>query len=260
VTITIHAVNDVPVAVDDTYSMRQATVLSGASVLGNDSDADSDPLVVVPVTDPQHGTVSWNADGSFTYVPNPDFSGTDSFTYMASDGSTHSNQATVSVSVLAAHDRIADLIERIRDLQDQGVLNRGLANALVQKIAVIERGLRGGQLTAAANLVQAFGHQVNALRKAGILQADQAQDLAEAVRNLLAGITSNTPKAQKPQSPPDKPKQDASKLEAQLVARESATDKKTHGHHQGHLAVDAAIASLARLDLSLSHQKHCKSR
>jgi hypothetical protein len=40
--------------------------------------------------------LNFNADGSFSYTPNPNFNGTDSFTYKASDGNLASNTATVS--------------------------------------------------------------------------------------------------------------------------------------------------------------------
>ena len=47
----------------------------------------------------RHGSVALNADGSFTYTPNPGFAGPDSFSYQASDGSLISNVATVSLAV-----------------------------------------------------------------------------------------------------------------------------------------------------------------
>ena len=45
-----------------------------------------------------------NADGSFTYTPNANFNGTDSFTYTASDGTADSNVATVTITVDAVND------------------------------------------------------------------------------------------------------------------------------------------------------------
>ena len=44
------------------------------------------------------------ADGSFTYTPNADFNGTDSFTYTASDGTAASNVATVTMTVTGVND------------------------------------------------------------------------------------------------------------------------------------------------------------
>ena len=55
-------------------------------VLGNDTDVEGDPLTAIKVSDPLHGTLTLNADGSFTYTPNGNFNGNDSFTYKANDG------------------------------------------------------------------------------------------------------------------------------------------------------------------------------
>ena len=53
---------------------------------------------------PANGTVTLNADGSFTYTPNANFNGTDSFTYTANDGTADSNVATVTITVTAVND------------------------------------------------------------------------------------------------------------------------------------------------------------
>ena len=66
-------------------------------MLGNDTDADR-PLTAV-YTDPQHGTLSHNPDGNFTYTPGSNFNGQDSFTYRANDGQSDSAPATVTISV-----------------------------------------------------------------------------------------------------------------------------------------------------------------
>ncbi|UXA15896.1 Ig-like domain-containing protein [Mycobacterium sp. SMC-4] len=103
VTITVTAVNDAPVAVDDVFTVDEDTVLTG-NVLTNDSDVDGDDLTVTLVTGPSNGTLTLNADGSFTYTPNPDFHGSDSFTYTASDGLSASGVATVTITVTAVND------------------------------------------------------------------------------------------------------------------------------------------------------------
>ena len=46
-----------------------------------------------------HGTLTLNADGGFTYTPNAGFSGPDSFTYHANDGTADSNIVTVSLGI-----------------------------------------------------------------------------------------------------------------------------------------------------------------
>ena len=98
--------NDPPVAVDNSYNATEDTTLTiiAPGVLGNDTDADSDPLTAVIDVGPGDGGLTLNADGSFTYTPNGNFNGSDSFTYHANDGQDDSNIATVSITVAAAND------------------------------------------------------------------------------------------------------------------------------------------------------------
>jgi len=51
------------------------------------------------VSDVVQGSLSFNPDGSFTYTPNTDFFGSDSFTYRVTDGLATSNNATVTIVV-----------------------------------------------------------------------------------------------------------------------------------------------------------------
>ena len=106
VTITVNPVNDDPTAEADSYSTDEDTelVIGAPGLLENDSDADGDPLTAVLGTGPANGTVTLNADGSFSYMPNADFSGSDSFTYKASDGSGESEETTVSITVNPVND------------------------------------------------------------------------------------------------------------------------------------------------------------
>lgn len=95
-----------PVAVADTYVTAEDTLLSvpAPGVLGNDSDVDSSPITATIVAYPTHGVIVLDANGSFFYEPNPDYSGPDSFTYTASDGLAASNTATVAITVDAVND------------------------------------------------------------------------------------------------------------------------------------------------------------
>src|SRR5262249_47721424 len=106
VNITINAVNDAPVAVNDSYSVNEDTTLSvtAPGVLGNDSDVDSPSLSAVLVTGPAHGTLTLNANGSFPHTPPTHHTAPDSFTYRASDGSLQSNTATVSITINPVND------------------------------------------------------------------------------------------------------------------------------------------------------------
>jgi len=101
VTLTILPANHAPVAVDDNFitGPNVSLTVSAAGVLSNDTDVDGDPLTAIKVTDPAHGVLTLNADGSFTYTPNAGFAGLDSFTYRANDGKADSNVATVTINV-----------------------------------------------------------------------------------------------------------------------------------------------------------------
>ena len=105
VTITVDSVNDAPVAGADSFNVAEDGVLND-DVLSNDSDLDGDTLTVntTPVVDPTNGTVQLNADGTFTYTPNGNFAGTDSFTYEATDGNGGTAQATVAITVDSVND------------------------------------------------------------------------------------------------------------------------------------------------------------
>jgi len=110
-TIVVTAVNDAPVANADSYTMNQGDVLTvaglataalgGTGVLANDTDVENSALTASKLTDPAHGMVTLNANGGFTYTPDTNFHGVDSFTYRANDGSLNSGAATVSITVLA---------------------------------------------------------------------------------------------------------------------------------------------------------------
>ncbi len=111
----VTAMNTAPVANNDggaSYTVApNSPGVSFPSVLANDTDVDSAPasLRAVLVSSPQHGALTFNANGTFTYTPAAGFSGTDTFTYQANDGvwsrdpsvpmSANSNTATVTITV-----------------------------------------------------------------------------------------------------------------------------------------------------------------
>ena len=98
VNIAVNPMNDVPVAANDSYGTDEDTALNvaGPGVLENDTDVDGDALNAVLASGPAYGTLTMNPDGSFTYTPNANYNGPDSFTYKANDGTADSNIATVS--------------------------------------------------------------------------------------------------------------------------------------------------------------------
>lgn len=96
--------NQPPIAVNDAYETTANTPLNQAApgVLNNDSDPEGTPLTAKLVSAPSHGTLTLNADGSFAYAPAANYTGSDSFTYMANDGTTDGNIAAVTITVLQA--------------------------------------------------------------------------------------------------------------------------------------------------------------
>ena len=104
VTITITGVNDAPVGVADSLTISEDAAATVISVLSNDTDAEDSALSVVFKTAGSNGTVVNVGDGTVTYEPNANFSGSDTFTYIASDGTEQSELTTVTVTVDAVND------------------------------------------------------------------------------------------------------------------------------------------------------------
>ncbi len=100
VTVSVTAVNDAPVVSASAGSGAEETTITGVF---SGSDVDSSDLTYAVGTQAGHGTVTLTGD-TWSYIPNANFNGTDSFTFTASDGSLSSGPATVTVSVTAVND------------------------------------------------------------------------------------------------------------------------------------------------------------
>ena len=93
----INPSNSQPNAQDDSIDLDGDEAVT-FDVLENDSDADNDTLTILSNTEPSKGTLVLNEDGTFTYTPDEDFTGTDSFTYTVDDGNGGTDSATVTVN------------------------------------------------------------------------------------------------------------------------------------------------------------------
>ena len=93
--------NTSPVAAADSYSTgrNNTLVVPAAGVLGNDTDPQGNPLTAVMDAGTSHGGISLNSSGGFTYTPASGYTGPDSFTYHARDGSLNSNVVTVNITI-----------------------------------------------------------------------------------------------------------------------------------------------------------------
>ncbi len=94
-----------PAATNDQYAVNKNQTLTVAApgVLSNDTDFLNSPLTAILQTNPAHGTLVWDPakQGGFTYTPTSGYTGTDSFTYKATDGVLTSSAATVTITVNA---------------------------------------------------------------------------------------------------------------------------------------------------------------
>ncbi|MFQ6610366.1 MAG: Ig-like domain-containing protein, partial [Fidelibacterota bacterium] len=101
--VTVDPDNDDPVAGDDNYETNEDNVFSN-NVLDNDSDIDGDVLTATVDQLPTHGSLSLNNDGTFTYNPDSNYNGSDSFTYSVSDGNGGSDVGSVVMTIHPIND------------------------------------------------------------------------------------------------------------------------------------------------------------
>lgn len=121
VSLTVHGVNDAPIAVDDTGITDEDTAVT-IRVLGNDNDPDAhDQLTVLSLdTTGTRGQVTMNDDGSIFYDPRSHFDSLnagqvdhDTFRYRVSDGHGGFDDAVVTVTIAGRSDteRLVDSFE-----------------------------------------------------------------------------------------------------------------------------------------------------
>ncbi|HIF9442316.1 TPA: tandem-95 repeat protein, partial [Photobacterium damselae] len=101
VTVNVTPVNDAPVGEDVSAETQEETAVTGQLTA---TDVDGDNLTFKPGADPTNGSVTVNPDGSWEYVPNPDFNGEDSFTVVVDDGNGGTDTITVTVNVTPVND------------------------------------------------------------------------------------------------------------------------------------------------------------
>ncbi len=125
-TVTI-GVNRSPIAQNDSYTIAEDGVLaSSGSVLDNDTDSDGDSMTASLVAGPQNGKVTFNPDGTFTYTPNPDFHGTDTFTYTVTDA----RYDIIPLGTLGGNNSFALALNNLRQVTGNSSTNPGASNPL----------------------------------------------------------------------------------------------------------------------------------
>jgi hypothetical protein len=109
-TITVTAVNDAPLAVNDTLTVDEDAALTSTDVIANDTDVDGDTLSLTAVSTDGTGTVAVNGL-KVDYTPAADFNGTETITYTVSDGIDIDATGTLTITVFS------------NDIDDDGILN-----------------------------------------------------------------------------------------------------------------------------------------
>ncbi|MBA6392436.1 tandem-95 repeat protein, partial [Colwellia sp. BRX10-3] len=133
VNITVKSVADIPIALDDSYQALEDTNLiveAASGLLINDVDFDNSILRVntTPVNSPQKGAVVLAQDGSFSYIPNADFNGVDSFTYQVINESGLTNTANVNIVIAPINDAPTVVDDSLTINEDSNVVVDVLAN------------------------------------------------------------------------------------------------------------------------------------
>ncbi|MDD5400061.1 MAG: tandem-95 repeat protein [Sulfurimonas sp.] len=120
VSLTVTPVNDAPVAVDDSVTTQEDTVLSSVIDLdANDTDLDGDALSVVAGTfeTVQGGEIVIAADGSYTYTPPTNFNGEDSVDYTVTDGEL-TDVGTLTINVVSVNDAPVAVDDEVNAVED----------------------------------------------------------------------------------------------------------------------------------------------
>jgi uncharacterized repeat protein (TIGR01451 family) len=145
--IGLHVLNVAPLSMGESYVTLEDTPLHilAPGVLANDSDVNGDSFSAVKDSDPLHGQLTINLDGSFTYTPTLNYYGSDSFTYHASDGVLNSDIVTVTLTVQRVYRVFLPVVQRNYEPQSRGdaplLQFKVLISNLIQRYAVTSENL-----------------------------------------------------------------------------------------------------------------------
>ncbi|HAV1327360.1 TPA: tandem-95 repeat protein, partial [Vibrio parahaemolyticus] len=143
VTVTVTPVNDSPVAVDDTVSTQEDTVVT-IDVLPNDSDVDGDKLSIQSASVPkEQGTVEV-VDGKLVFTPAENFNGDAEITYTVTDGEL-TDEAKVAVTVNPVNDAPTIKVDAVESITEDAVST----DTVVASLTVRDTDTPEDQLTVA---------------------------------------------------------------------------------------------------------------
>ncbi|WP_418127723.1 Calx-beta domain-containing protein [Variovorax sp. KK3] len=127
VAIDVVSVDDLPVAVSDSFETPQGMLVSG-TVGDNDILSGDGGNVFALGAGPANGTLVFNADGTFDYTPNANYNGADSFTYTLTDADGDVSSATVNISVVRPNAMPVAVDDTFSMLEDAVLTNTLVGN------------------------------------------------------------------------------------------------------------------------------------
>lgn len=177
ITATLVDRANAPVAVNDTYeAVEDSELKASVGLLDNDYDADDDGFKLYKYTQPENGTVTVSSliTGVFTYTPNADFHGIDTFTYtITDDGGAESEPATVTIKVKNVDDpatvTIVDSTIYIGDIVDEAAANFAKGIAVVEDFPTFDLIIPGANIVFSDPDVQGSDFPVNARSLKGVV-------------------------------------------------------------------------------------------
>ena len=117
VTITVTNINDAPTPTFTTLTLQEDST-KRATLTATDVDSNSSSLTFSITTQPRHGTLSLETNRSFTYTPNPNFNGSDYFTYKVNDGVDDSVEQNVTIRVTAVNDTPVPTFKTLTEVKE----------------------------------------------------------------------------------------------------------------------------------------------
>lgn len=130
VTININSVNDAPTLEDDETSVMEDNSVT-INVLENDSDIDDElvPSSLQIVDQVNHGSlIINNANHNITYTPEPNYNGTDTFSYSVEDESGARSEASVSITIIPVNDWPVAVDDYVQTQEETAIIIRLLDN------------------------------------------------------------------------------------------------------------------------------------
>ncbi len=189
--LNVLSVNDNPVASGDTLTTNEDTplVISAASLLANDADVDLDTLTISSATQPTHGTLVNNGNGTYTYTPAANYEGSDAFTYTVSDGNGGTDTAAVNITVQGLNDAPLNLVPGAQLTDEDTPLVFSTPNG--NRISVFDIDAKGSEMEvtlSAVNGAVSLGGTTGLTFSAGDGTADSLMTFRGTVSDLNSAL------------------------------------------------------------------------